>query len=132
MKLSTDIIRHWILISLTSVVFNGCSPAMAYSEKSPGIPAAHHIVESNGMMDFERLADCIHRIENGTWAIGTGKGEQYGIHSVPYRDAKEAREICLRTIKRQWKREPGLEPLAKRYCPGNWKNWLRMVSFYLA
>ena len=80
--------------------------------------------------DFERLADCIHRIENGTWPDKSGKGEEYGIHSVKYSSVAEARAICIRTCKRQWARKPGFEALAKRYCAVNWKRWKYMVEFY--
>ena len=61
----------------------------------------------------------------------------YGITSVPYDDIKEAREICLRTIRNQKKRHRAhecgltyLECLAKRYCPYDTENWLKNVKYY--
>lgn len=92
--------------------------------------------------DYQALSRAIHRVENGTFEPGTGKGEQYGIHSVHYRDAQEAREIAIRTATGAWKRyraSTGLEmasvkgymdSLSRRYCPGNARNWARMVGYY--
>ena len=92
--------------------------------------------------DFQRLADCVHRIENGTWPDEPGKGEQYGIHSVKYKDTLEARQICIRTCQRSFKayklasgaknglKMPFLEWLSIKYCPVNHANWFRMVGYY--
>lgn len=90
---------------------------MAYAESVLAVP------------DWNRLASAIHITENGH---SLDKGEQYGIHSVHYSSTKEAREICIRTCKHAWKDHKGdyLTFLAKRYCPVNWSNWLRIVKFY--
>lgn len=79
--------------------------------------------------DYERLADAIHRIENGPLL---NQGEAYGIHSCHYKDEKEARLICIRTCKHAWKDHTGDWQmfLSKRYCPKNWKVWLRNLKFY--
>ena len=79
----------------------------------------------------------------------------YGIRSVHYRGIKEAREICLRTIKhkrRGWQREVKLhgfthyssftQYLASKYCPTKSRNltasearlnkyWIKNVEYYL-
>lgn len=68
---------------------------------------------------YSQLADAIF------WAEG-GKGYDYGIKSVSYRDEKEAREICIRTIINNIKRYNNyghrdfsnyLQFLANRYAP---------------
>ena len=79
-------------------------------------------------INFERLADAIHHAENGA-RLDAG-GECYGIHTVHYSNEADARRICLRTIRRQWRREAGFTALAKRYCPINWQVWKRNVMFY--
>ena len=74
------------------------------------------------------------------WAEGGAKARvPYGILSVKVKDAAEARRVCLRTIRNNWRRwekagRPGayLDFLADRYCPpsvdptGN-RNWRRNV-----
>ena len=80
--------------------------------------------------DFGLLADCVHRIENGTWPPVRGQGEEYGIHSCRYKDSGEARAICIRTIKHSWRDNPTYEALARRYCPKHWQHWLKMFTAY--
>jgi hypothetical protein len=72
----------------------------------------------------------------------------YGIRSIPYKDIKDARQICLNTIKNtlvkyRKSRCPNIQDditcLAKRYAPigadndpNNLnKNWVKNVKFYL-
>ena len=86
-------------------------------------------------LDANRIADAIYRAEGGAKAKAP-----YGILSIPVRDAKHARQICLNTIKNNHKRwiaagRPGsfIDFLADRYCPasvdpvGN-RNWKRNVN----
>ena len=93
--------------------------------------------------DSNRLADAIFIAEGGL----TNKCQYlYGIRSVHYKDASEARRICLNTINnnkvrfyKQDKYEDYLSFLASRYCPvgcdndtGTNKFWERNVrSIYL-
>ena len=44
----------------------------------------------------------------------------------------EARAICLRTIKHAWRDHKGdyLTFLAKRYCPVNWRVWLKNITYF--
>lgn len=83
------------------------------------------------------------------WAEGGYKAKYlYGIRSVKYKNEKEARQICLNTIKNnriryeKWghkKYKTFLEFLASRYAPLNAKNdkmglnknWLKNVKYYL-
>ena len=79
---------------------------------------------------------------------GSGATYLYGIRSIPYDTPREARRICLNTVKnnRVRYREYGhkkydtyLEFLGSRYCPvgaandprGLNENWLRNVRFFL-
>lgn len=94
----------------------------------------------------EEIADAIYKAEGGA------KAEYlYGIRSVAYSDAADARRICLNTIRENRRRyeEYGhteyrsfLEFLASRYAPvsgeglseGTIKlneNWLRNVRYFL-
>ena len=97
------------------------------------------VLASEVVPDWGRLADCIHRIENGTWPPAPGKGEQYGIHSVKiaHNSPIEARRVCLVTLRhkyQQWvsngKKVAYLTYLSKRYCPVNAVNWERMLRYY--
>lgn len=80
--------------------------------------------------NFNKLADAIHHAENGR----RNKGEAYGIHSVKYRNASHAREICIRTVihkYRAWDRRGSfLKFLASKYCPKNSSVWFKNVSFF--
>ena len=80
--------------------------------------------------DYERLADAVHIAENGK-SLKLGL-EQYGIHSIPYRDEAHARQICIRTLKHAYRDHTGdyLTFLSKRYCPVNHKVWLKNVRYY--
>ncbi len=88
--------------------------------------------------DYEKLSLAIRRVENGPSLMA---GELYGIHTVHYKDALEARQICQRTARHAWRRYLSgnqgkstkngyIQALSKTYCPVNWKNWARMVEFY--
>ena len=65
------------------------------------------------------IADAIHRAEGGHRARVA-----YGVLSVRVQDAQHAREVCLATIRANWRRwevagRPGpfVRYLARRYCP---------------
>jgi hypothetical protein len=89
-------------------------------------------------IDFEQYADAIHAAENGpSYNLGS---EQYGIHSVKYKDEADARRICIRTIKHAYRlwvidgwegQETFTNFLSYRYCPKNPKVWAKNVNFYL-
>lgn len=87
----------------------------------------------------ERIANAIYRAEGGSRAK-----VPYGILSVRVRNEKEARRVCLNTIRNNWQRwkkagQPGqfIDFLGNRYCPpsidpiGN-RNWRRNVKYFLA
>ena len=89
----------------------------------------------------DQIADAIFKAEGGM------KAEYwYGIRSVKYDSLKEARRICLNTIRNQRRRHAKhecassyLECLANRYCPVGALNdphklnryWLKNVIFFL-
>jgi len=67
----------------------------------------------------EDIADAIHKAEGGDKARVS-----YGILSVRVQNAQHAREVCLATIRANWRRwhaagRPGpfVPFLARRYCP---------------
>jgi hypothetical protein len=67
----------------------------------------------------------------------------YGILSVPIQDAQHARDVCLATIRANWRRwqnagRPGpfIPFLARRYCPPahdrrGHLNWVANVNHHL-
>ncbi len=89
-----------------------------------------------------QIADAIFLTEGGNRAK-----VPYGILSVKVKDANEARQVCLNTIRNQRKRHAShtcnltyLECLAKRYAPikgatndptGLNKNWLSNIRYFL-
>ena len=97
-------------------------------------------VTCNASPDWDRLANSIHRAENGT----RNEGEAYGIHSVHYETVGEARAICLRTCRHKYRtwlgsRKKGIEQaiqqdfisyLATKYCPKNSKTWEKNVRYF--
>lgn len=108
-----------ILMSLTLILIFGT--AWAYSDRE--------------------IVDAIYLAEGGA-----GAQYLYGIRSVKYAGAKEAEEICERTVRNQRERhlnhECGLgflECLAKRYAPvgagndphGLNQHWLKNVRYFL-
>jgi hypothetical protein len=87
----------------------------------------------------DRIANAIYKAEGGPLAK-----VPYGILSVKVRGEKEARKVCLNTIRNNWRRwkeagYPGqfIDFLGNRYCPpsvdpvGN-RNWRRNVKYFLA
>ena len=94
---------------------------------------------SSSFTDVE-IADAIFEAEGGSNATYL-----YGIRSVHYSDIKEARKICLNTIrnnrirfKNQNRYTDYLCFLASRYCPigadndtGTNKYWLKNVKYFL-
>ncbi len=96
----------------------------------------HQISNSANLVepDWNKLADAIHLTENGH---ELDKGEQYGIHSMPYKDTADARRICIATCRHkyaQWARNRGrmgyLEYLSNKYCPVNHAVWLTNVRYF--
>jgi hypothetical protein len=92
--------------------------------------------------DSIRLCDAIYKAEGGAKATYL-----YGIRSIPYKDASEARRICLNTINnnkgryyKQTRYKDYLDFLASRYCPttGNLSkaekelngNWIKNVRYF--
>ncbi len=88
----------------------------------------------------EQLVNAIYISEGGPKAQYL-----YGIRSVKYKNAQEARQICLNTIRKnkirfskQAKYKDYLEFLASRYCPIGCDNdrganrfWLKNVRYHL-
>lgn len=84
------------------------------------------------------IADAIHRAEGGHRARVA-----YGVLSVRVVDAQHAREVCLATIRANWRRwqaagRPGpfVPFLARRYCPPahdrhGHLNWVANVNHHL-
>jgi hypothetical protein len=87
--------------------------------------------------DANRIADAIYLAEGGAKAR-----VPYGILSLKVRDKEHARQICLNTIRNNYRRwqvsrtkVAFIDYLADRYCPptdpvGN-KNWKRNVRTFL-
>lgn len=89
----------------------------------------------------QEIVNAIYRAEGGENAQYL-----YGIRSVKYDNANEARQICFNTVRNQRKRHKAhtcnlsfLECLARRYCPINAQNdtknlnqyWLKNVMWFL-
>jgi hypothetical protein len=89
----------------------------------------------------QQIVEAIYKAEGGSKAQYL-----YGIRSVKYSNAAEARRICFNTVKNNRKRwakagNPGeyLEFLARRYCPvgadndprGLNRHWLKNVKHFL-
>lgn len=83
----------------------------------------------------EKICESIYIIE------GKEKANQpYGINPkyIKCDSKEECYQICLNTVnnnkirfKNQRKEKEFLTFLAKRYCPPNWKVWLKNLKFYL-
>lgn len=93
-------------------------------------------------------ADYANRIASAIYVAEGGDKAKvpYGILSVKVRDKAHAREVCLRTIRANWRRweeagrkGPYLEFLARRFAPVGVKNdpkglnrhWLKNVEYHL-
>lgn len=83
----------------------------------------------------KQICDCIWIIEGGDKA-----NQHYGINPKYIKcDTKDGCErICFNTVKNnrvrfkeQHAEKDFLTFLAKRYCPPNWKVWLKNLMFYL-
>jgi len=87
----------------------------------------------------ECIADAIYLAEGGQRAK-----VPYGILSVKVRNEREARKVCLNTIRNNWdrwekagQRGDFIDFLGNRYCPpsvdpkGN-RNWRRNVKYFVA
>lgn len=81
-------------------------------------------------------------LANAIYLAEGGKGYNYGIKSVKFKDEADAQRICLNTIKNQRKRHAlhncgrdYLTCLWFRYCPPTAhklnKNWLKNVRYFL-
>lgn len=127
MIVATCIIASIGLIALALILF-AASPAQA--QLAPAY-------------SDEQIVNAIYRAEGGNRATYL-----YGIRSVNYDSAKEAREICLRTVRNNRRRyrdhgrdqfDTYLQYLASRYAPvgvsndtqGLNKNWLGNVIWFL-
>lgn len=89
--------------------------------------------------DNDRLCNAIYKAEGGDKAQYL-----YGIRSVHYEDAAEARRICLNTIRnnkvrfyKQDKYTDYIDFLGSRYCPvgcdndnGSNKHWIKNVNYF--
>ncbi|MHA1790179.1 MAG: hypothetical protein ACTSXT_13285 [Candidatus Helarchaeota archaeon] len=71
---------------------------------------------------------------------GENANQYYGINPkyVTCDSKKECKQICINTIENKfndWKNQNEekdfLKYLAKKYCPLNWKIWLKNLRFYL-
>ena len=117
-----------------SVVIIACFPSEGYAKQ---------IVRSKSirLVSYSRIVDAIYRAEGGHKAQYL-----YGIRSVSYRSPAHARQICLNTVRnnyRRWKAQGArgsyLEFLASRYAPRNVSNdpyqlnrhWLNNVRSFL-
>lgn len=83
----------------------------------------------------KEICDCIWIIEGGEKA-----NQPYGINPkyIKCNSKQECEKICLNTIKNNRKRFANqteesdfLTFLARRYCPPNWKIWLKNLKWYL-
>jgi len=90
-------------------------------------------VYANRSYTNNEICDAIYIIE------GKEKARQpFGIETIECRTYNKCEFICLNTIKNnrerfknQTKEKEFLTFLAKRYCPPNWKIWLKNLNFYL-
>jgi len=81
----------------------------------------------------KEICDNIYIIE------GKEKARQpFGIETIECKTYDRCQQICLNTIrnnkvrfKNQIKEKEFLTFLAKRYCPPNWRTWLKNLKFYL-
>lgn len=80
--------------------------------------------------DWNLLADAIYQAEGGD------RGELYGIHSIPYKDAADARAICIQVCRYRWwdwdsdRDGDFIKYLSKFYCPKNSKVWAKNVTWF--
>ena len=101
------------------------------------------LLMKNNWTDYsnDEIADAIYKAEGGSKAKIA-----YGILSVKVKDAQEARQVCINTIRNnrvrfanQNKFTDYIEFLASRYCPvgadndksGLNKNWVKNVKYFL-
>ena len=64
--------------------------------------------------------------------------QPFGIETIECETYEKYQQICYNTVnnnkirfKQQTKEKDFLTFLAKRYCPYNWKVWLKNLKFYL-
>ena len=85
----------------------------------------------------EQIVNAIYRAEGGQKAPFA-----YGIRSIPYRDIKDARQICLNSVRNGRKRwiKAGrpydlITFIGMRYCPPKAhplnSNWVKNVKYFL-
>jgi len=135
MKLHVEYLA-WILI--LSVVLFLLMITTGHAQLKPAV------ITNEGYAYLEKVADAIYLAEGGEDAT-----YKYGIRSVAYTDEKDARAICLRTLRRNVQRyfeSPDREStsylqfVANRYCPIGAKNdpeglnvhFLNNVQWFLA
>lgn len=86
----------------------------------------------------DTIVDAIYWSEGGTKAH-----TPFGIETVSCQGYEECRQVCRRTVKnqhRRWRDSQAnlgqsykltyMESLARRYCPPNWKVWLKNVEYF--
>jgi len=79
-------------------------------------------------------------IVNAIWIIEGGFKTNYpfGIRSVKCKGYNDCRQVCVNTVennkerfKNQIKEKDFLVFLAKKYCPNNWKVWVKNLKYFL-
>ena len=114
-----------VAVACLCCLASSCDPLPAF-----GALPSHEI-------EAERVADAIYRAE-----VGARAKVAYGVLSVKVRNAQEARQVCLNSIRnsrKRWERvgQPGdwLAYFASRWCPPSAhplnRNWLRNVRAIL-
>ena len=108
-----------IIISLSLILINSSIPAWAET------------------FTYDQVVEAIFKSEGGSKAQYL-----YGIRSIPYKTASEARQICLNSVRNSYKRwinagkpKDFISYMGDRYCPPTAhslnKNWVKNVNYYL-
>jgi hypothetical protein len=128
-----DIMKNMIMIAVMLVAGSVIAGILPANEEKILLDVAR---QCKLTADQTRLLLTIRKIENGRSGLELGVGD--GIKGHPARRYAGDFEKSLR-LQAEWasgtiqKRYNGdLESFAKRYCPPNWKIWVKNANFYLA
>jgi len=128
-------VAAFVLKSIIIIFFVGLASAPPPAACAPpvGIPAGGR------MVPVDLIVDAIYWSEGGTKAH-----TPFGIETVPCQGYEDCRKIASNTVKNQYRRwrdsqanlghsynDDYLTSLAKRYCPPNWRVWLKNVRWFI-
>lgn len=95
------------------------------------------------LLSIDNVYPCEYTKEEICSAIWVIEGKEqarqpFGIETIECKTFEKCQQICFNTVennkvrfKNQTKEKNYLKFLAKRYCPPNWKTWLKNLKFYL-